>query len=268
MTDTKMLPELTDLAKIVLPFVAARRKENGGYGATPMLPATVEDTYYALRILSSLKNHGSPCYTEDKALREYLSSLRGKEWAGARTTFHFLAACRMAEVAVDVEKTELFIEKRLAKARDLDERYYCTRIIREVVGLPVGSGMEQKHGDYSELVWRDVTQLWMNVYQWHGRQTGREGVLRNDLVEWLQACQNCDGGFGFLPGTTSFIENCYTCLRALALLDAAPLNPSGCQLFLMSCWTGTGGFARANRAMAFLYSTWYGIAALLLLGLH
>jgi prenyltransferase beta subunit len=119
--------------------------------------------------------------------------------------------------------------------------------------------------DYAELTWRDATELWMHIYQLFGRQTDQKILLRKDLIDWLQACQNSDGGFGFLPGTTSFIENCYSSLRALALLGAAPLNPVGCQSFLMSCWTGTGGFARSNRAMAFLYSTWYGIAALELL---
>jgi len=33
----------------ILSFVGARRKEEGGYGATPLLPATVEDTYHALK---------------------------------------------------------------------------------------------------------------------------------------------------------------------------------------------------------------------------
>ena len=251
----------TEFAKVVLPFVGARRKESGGYGATPMLPATVEDTYYALRILSTLKPQASHSFTQDRALKNYLTKISETEWVGARTTFHFLAACAMVKIPVDPDKTILFVKRRLAKTQELDERYFCTRIVREIPGLPDGPGMEQSARDYAKLIWRDATELWMHIYQLSGRQTDQEILLRNDLVDWLQACQNSDGGFGFLPGTTSFIENCYSCLRALDLLGAGPLNPSGCQSFLMSCWTGTGGFARANRAMAFLYSTWYGIAA-------
>jgi hypothetical protein len=260
-----MFPGLSELAKVTMPFVEARRKESGGYGATPMLPATVEDTYYALRILSALKPRDSHCYTQDRALKNYLSGMKETEWTGARTTFHFLSACIMTKIPVDTDRTILFVKRRLAKTRDLDERYYCTRIVREIPGPWHGLGTEQAAEDFVKLNWRDATELWMNIYQLYGSQKDQKIPVRNDLVAWLQSCQNRDGGFGFLPGTTSFIENCYSCLRALFLLEAVPLNPKGCQSFLMSCWTGTGGFARANRAMAFLYSTWYGIAAFLLL---
>jgi len=257
----EMFPGFSELAKVTLPFVEARRKERGGYGATPMLPATVEDTYYALRILSTLKPQDSQSFTQDRVLKNYLTNMSETEWVGARTTFHFLAACSMVKIPVDSDKTILFVKRRLAKTGDLDECYFCTRIAWEIPGLPDSLGMKYSARDYVKLTWRDATELWMHIYQLSGRQTDQEILLRNDLVDWLQACQNSDGGFGFLPGTTSFIENCYSCLRALDLLVAGPLNPSGCQSFLMSCWTGTGGFARANRAMAFLYSTWYGIAA-------
>jgi len=49
----------SDRVAAVLGFVQARRKESGGYGATPLLPATVQDTYHALRIVKTLSNHGA-----------------------------------------------------------------------------------------------------------------------------------------------------------------------------------------------------------------
>ena len=42
---------LRGIFNAVMPFVLARKKESGGFGATPRLPATIEDTYHALQIL-------------------------------------------------------------------------------------------------------------------------------------------------------------------------------------------------------------------------
>ncbi|WP_353683756.1 hypothetical protein V4D30_07700 [Thermodesulfovibrio sp. 3907-1M] len=47
-----------DLRKVLYEcyqFVIQRRKPEGGFAATPLLPATVEDTYHALMIIQSLK---------------------------------------------------------------------------------------------------------------------------------------------------------------------------------------------------------------------
>jgi hypothetical protein len=266
MPDTKKMPPgIIDITAGVLDFVSARRKEDGGFGASAMLPATVEDTYYSLRILSALEIQNIPGYRQDLALKKYLSRMRETEWLGARTTFHCLAACCMAKVPVDRDKTILFVERRLIQMQNLPERYYCARIVREVLGMTDDPIIEQLAGHSTRPAWRDVSELWMNMYLMQGNKAEQEMASQNDLITWLQDCQNSDGGFGFLPGSTSFIENSYICLRALAFLDAAPQDIVGCRSFLISCRTGTGGFARANRAVAFLYSTWHAIAAFLLM---
>jgi prenyltransferase beta subunit len=86
-----------------------------------------------------------------------------------------------------------------------------------------------------------------------------------ELVAWLQRTQNGDGGFGFFPGTTSFIENCHAGLAALSLLGARPIDLDGARAFVVSCQTGRGGFARSPKAAPFLDASWYGIASLRLL---
>jgi hypothetical protein len=258
---------LIDIAAGVPAFVRVRRKISGGYGATPRLPATVEDTYHALRILSALEQKSPPGFRQDRELVNYLSRMGETEGMDARTTFHFLAACVMAGVPVDVGKAALFIARRLDKTSELAERYYCGRISREVQGLANTPANAQFVRRDKRFAWRDVSQLWMNIYLMSGTGGGQGPKSRSEIISWLQACQNYDGGFGFLPGTTSFIENTYTCLRSLALLDSAPRDLNGCRSYIVSCETGSGGFARANRATAFLFSTWHGIAALLFLNI-
>jgi len=94
---------------------------------------------------------------------------------------------------------------------------------------------------------------------------GRRGEEAEELAGWLQRSQNGDGGFGFFPGTTSFIENCHAALAALSLLGARPLDPANARAFLLSCQTGGGGFGRSPKAAPFLDASWHGVASLRLL---
>ena len=86
-----------------------------------------------------------------------------------------------------------------------------------------------------------------------------------NLTKWLQRSQNGDGGFGFFPGTTSFIENCHATLAALSLLGARPVDLAEARSFIISSQTGGGGFARSPGAAPFLDASWHGIASLRLL---
>jgi len=64
------------------------------------------------------------------------------------------------------------------------------------------------------------------------------------------------------------VENCHTCLRALALLDARPLDPSGAFGFLAGCRTRSGGFGRSGSAAPFLDATWHALAGMALIRAH
>ena len=39
----------------LIDFVLKREKSEGGFGATPFLPATIEDTYYAVKNFLSMQ---------------------------------------------------------------------------------------------------------------------------------------------------------------------------------------------------------------------
>ncbi|GAB4336916.1 MAG: hypothetical protein Kow0089_07640 [Desulfobulbaceae bacterium] len=87
-------------------------------------------------------------------------------------------------------------------------------------------------------------------------------VSSGELADWLRSCQNGDGGFGFYPHTTSFIENTHAALEALALLGAGPLHPQRAFDYLIGCRTACGGFGRGSRTAPFLDATWHGVAGL------
>jgi len=239
-------------------FLRVRKKADGGYGATPKLPATVQDTYHALSIITTLGWQQNPELT-DGALRDYLARSSGIERQNAKITFQMLAACRLAGAAVDETHARAYADRRLVETDDLEERYYCCRIEREIL-RDSGERFLALAGTSADWKFRAASELWMLLYLAAGAKDRDK-----ELAAWLRRCQGFDGGFGFLPGTTSFIENCHDCLRALALLDAAPPDPAACRDYVLACRTTRGGFARKNRAVAFLSSTWHAVASLALL---
>jgi len=240
-------------------FLEKRRKKSGGFSATPRLPVTVQDTYHALSIVKTLGREKEMKLSEDSALRRYLAGAALTERHDAKITYQLLACCRMIGMQPDRKKAEAFISRRLSETGDQEERYYCCRIEREILA-GVGERFSTLVGPALEWRFRTASELLMLLYQ-----AAKPPDHRQELVEWLQSCQGYDGGFGFLPGTTSFVENCFDCLAALTLLAATPRDPSGCRDYILACRTGSGGCARKNKAVAFLSSTWHAVAALSLL---
>ena len=254
-----------------IPFVMALRKETGGFGATRRLPATIQDTYHALNILTLCRQYGIPgpgaslAFAEDN-LHSFLAACRRLLPAtGIATAFQLLWSCRTVGVEFDQGDVEAAILARMRASESVEEWYYCARIESEILGKKPLAGPEGQHlARVLARGWRCVDEAWQHMY------LARAGsiplpVPDQELIAWLQANQNGDGGFGFFPGTTSFVENCHASLRALMFLNATPLNPKLAADFLAACQTAAGGFSRNSRAAPFLDTTWHALAAFSLL---
>lgn len=262
--------KLRDILTVAVSFVLPRRKETGGFGATPRLPATIEDTYHSLHILDLARQHGAVEHevldpAADVHLRSYLDGCRRSLSVGARTTFQMLWCCRTAGLKFDADAVESAVIARMWTADSLDDWYYWARIPAEVLGRKPPILSEARNlAAVLDRDWLGVDEAWMHMYLCR--------MFRNTLpqaaptlISWFRASQNGDGGFGFFPGTTSFVENCHYCLRALNVLGAEPVNPETARRFITSCRTASGGFGRGLRAAAFLDATWHAAAALALL---
>ncbi|HER62357.1 MAG TPA: hypothetical protein ENO11_00045 [Desulfobacteraceae bacterium] len=253
-----------------IPFVEARRKQASGFSATPSLPPTIEDTYHALNILGLARRYDAvqgkgfdPAMDED--LRFYLDGCRRSLSVGARTTFQMLWCCRAAGLGLDRDAVAAVALDRMRIADSLDDWYYCARILVEVLGHkpPITAGARNVAVVLNRS-WRGVDEAWMHLYLC-GMFGHHLPQAVPKLISWLLASQNGDGGFGFFPGTTSFVENSHYCLRALDILGADPANPETARCFITSCQTVSGGFGRGLRAAPFLDTTWHALAALALL---
>ncbi|MBN2034615.1 MAG: hypothetical protein JW836_15190 [Deltaproteobacteria bacterium] len=248
----------------ILAFVEGRSKAEGGYGLTPLLPATVEDTYHALRTLETVRGVSwlKKVFIQG-LLKTYLASLAETPWISARTLFQVLYCASLADLALDKGKTMNYLKQTLSKTTALSERYYCARTLREVLAVDDMAVMRK-----ARMVrfsgWRTARELWMKLYLRQG-SSSFDPEQKGKMVRWLQACQNGDGGFGFLPGTTSYIENCHICTRALAFLNANFFDVEGCRHFVLACKSGNGGFARSLGSAPFLDATCHAVAAMNLL---
>ncbi|MDY0350317.1 MAG: prenyltransferase/squalene oxidase repeat-containing protein [Desulfobulbaceae bacterium] len=262
--------KLQDILTAAAAFVLSRRKDTGGFGATPRLPATIQDTYHALQVLDLAQRYNVTAGmglapATDVHLRSYLDRCRRSLTPGAATTFHMLWCCRVAGLAVDGVAVEAMVTGRMGDADALDDWYYWARILVEVLERkPALFPDDHRLAAVLDRAWRGVDEAWMHMYL--------HRLLRNSLpqaapklIAWFRASQNGDGGFGFFPGTTSFVENCHYGLQALKILGAEPADPEKARRFVTSCQTASGGFGRGLRAAPFLDATWHAVAALELL---
>lgn len=253
------MPRQIDQAAL-MEFVHKRRKATGGYGATPRLPATIQDTFQAVAIHLVLGEE-PPRPQSEPALADYLARMLAVPWLGIDTTFRLLLTCRICGLALDGELVRAHLAACLARGTSLAATYYVSRIAREILGEePDFLGPERPLALPAPCAVEDAAR-----YLLVKNMAGQAIAEAAELVGWLQRSQNGDGGFGFFPGTTSFIENCQAALAALSLLGARPTALANARAFIVSCQTGRGGFARSPKAAPFLDASWHGVASLRLL---
>lgn len=245
----------------LIAFVQTLRQATGGYSATPLLPATIEDTFHAVAI-SLVLNESPPSPQSEPALTEYLARRLAAPWLRIDTTFRLLTICRVCGLTLDTERVRSHLIATLLRDDSLDASYYVGKIAREILGMEPKDFLGSKRP--VALPARcavDDAARYLAVKAMSNQQIEET----EDLTEWLQRSQNGDGGFGFFPGTTSFIENSHAALAALRLLGARPVDQANAGSFIISSQTGGGGFARSPGAAPFLDASWHGTASLRLL---
>lgn len=243
----------------LMEFVLKRRKSTGGYGATPRLPATIEDTFQAVAI-GLVLGEESLGPASDSALAVYLARMLAAPWLGIGTTFRLLTACRVCGLAADGERVRSHLAACLAGDASLAAGYYVGRITRDILDAdPAALGFGRPAVLPARYAVEDAAR-YLAV-----KTEAGERIEAEELRAWLTRSQNGDGGFGFFPNTTSFIENCHAALAGLRLLQARPLALANARDFILSCQTRRGGFARSPKAAPFLDASWHAIACLRLL---
>lgn len=245
----------------LMEFVQKRRQATGGYGATPQLPATIEDTFHAVAI-GLVLGEDPPTPRSEPAFTAYLAQRLAAPWLGIDTTFRLLTLCRFCGLAMDAKRVRAHLTACLAGDASLAATYYVSKIARDILGTEPDEflGPTRPMALPARCAVDDMARyLAVRIMRAQRIEAAEE------LSGWLQRSQNGDGGFGFFPGTTSFIENCHAGLAALSMLGVRPIDPANARAFVISSQTADGGFARSPGAAPFLDASWHGVASLRLL---
>jgi len=234
----------------VIEYFRVRKKEGGGFGQTPRLPATIEDTYYALRCLRVLKEASIPIPPELlKGHESFLLRLWRKDLVDPRAIYQLLWSMGFIGINLDIPII------RYSKVKTLDNLFYMARIQNEFMK----KGPLEKGANVQAREVRTVKDLRMYLYLNKGSLIEEE---KEGWARWLIECQNPDGGFGFMPGTTSYMENCHYAVEAMGYIGITPCAPRALLNFIASSKSARGGFGRKNMGVPFPSSTWHAMGTL------
>lgn len=235
-------------------FIIKRRTKEGGFSTFSLIPSTVEETYYSLKSLNilsdlGLKTNYSP--REDNYLKEWL--LSNTDWSEPRVFYHLLSSSIMCDLEVDKRLIKKFFRFWTKKHLTLEKAYYLAKI-SELTNMAIPKINIHERP-------KVVREFWYFLYLVE-KGFIREQIDREAMIKYFRACQNPDGGFGFSPNTTSFIDNTFYCLRAFELLREKPTSQERLLGFIMFCQTDSGGFARRPGATALIDSTYFALYSL------
>jgi len=241
-----------DLLKIVQ-YLKEREKAEGGYSFAPDLYPDIEDTYYAIRTLQILNGE----INRDKTVN-YLKTIDWKGVGFPRAIYMLVYLYVSLNVDFPPKLIEL-LKGDWAKSHTLDAQYFSDEI-RKLIGQPLNPLNSASHFQFQPN--DNLQTLQKKVSILLNRNLNFD---KHQIIRWVQFCQNGDGGFGFYPGTTSYMENTYCALEILSNLGSTPLEINTCKKYILGCQTKSGGFGRAPISFPFIESTFQAIAGLVIL---
>jgi len=250
--EIERLNDQFELSKVIQ-YLKEREKEEGGFSFVPELYPDIEDTYYAIRIFQLLNVNLNRNKTAN-----YLKNIDWKGTGFPRAVYMLL----YIHLSLGIELPRQLIDlssKNWSGFGILDVQYFSDAIQKlldqPLKPLPSLSPFQFQSHENLQTLRKKVSILLDRDINFDRQQN----------IRWVQLCQNGDGGFGFYPETTSYIENTYCALEILSKLDSSPVQMDLSQKYILSCQTKSGGFARAPFSFPFIESTYYAVAGLLLL---
>jgi len=261
-------------------FFLLREQPSGGFSAGRYMPATLEDTYHAVRCLKAIDTFSAdgqnsqwhfPGAVLVSTHIDFLKYRMAQDWNHSRRLFHILYCLNAFNFPVSEHNEGLFstqsvrdfLRERIRIMPSIDECFYALRTARmfnNETTMPLDNMPPLT--DYSI---DSLAELRMLLYLTrHGDRAEFDRVSRQWLP-WLKRCLNGDGGYGFFPGTTSYIENVYHAMESYRIIQAAPAKAHETVGFIRACRSARGGFGRRCQGIPFPDSTWHGTAALIFL---
>jgi len=250
--ESLQMSSYVDLPRVIQ-YLRDREKEGGGFSFAPELYPDIEDTYYAVRILQFLDVD-----VDRNKTSNYLKNIDWKQAGFPRAVYMLL----YIHLSFGIELPRQLIDfsiKDWSGFAILDAQYFSDEI-RKLIHQPLKPLRSSSPFQFQTPESLQTLRKKVSILSNRGI-----GFDRQQIIKWVQLCQNGDGGFGFYPETTSYIENTYCALDILWRLDASPLQTDLAQKYILGCQTKNGGFGRAPISFPFIESTFHAVMGLLLL---
>ncbi len=237
-------------------FIRSREQPDGGFSFSSTTPPTLEDTYFALRLLEELQE-----YTIGTQTVSYITQLNEKEFHHPKHLYQLATIYRITHLT-DSENSLLdtIIYNHEIVPNTLADLYYLV-LTKQLLQIPVIlTRNEQAVLSSAQLKpvksmeeYKQLVILMINLHS---------SFQQQEYVHIIQASQNFDGGFGIVPHSTSFLEPTYQALRGLKELHAFPVDIHECERFVHSCMTNIGGFGRQITTVPALEYSYYAFLSL------
>jgi len=237
-------------------FIQLREQPDGGFSFSPTTPPTLEDTYFALRLLEELHEYSINTQTES-----YITQLNQKEFHQPKHLYQLATIYRITHLT-DSENSlrDTIIHNHEIVSNTLADLYYMV-LTKQLLHMQVtfirneqavlSSAQLKPVKSMEECKQIVILMIKLNT-----------SFQQQEYIHLIQTSQNYDGGFGIVPHSTSFLEPTYQALRGLKELHVLPVDIHECERFVHSCLTNIGGFGRQITTVPSLEYSYYAFLSL------
>ena len=237
-------------------FIYSREQPEGGFSFSQTTPPTLEDTYFALRLLEELDESSI-----SKSTVLYLTSLNPTYDDLPKHLYQLSTIYRVAHLQ-DYLKIirEIIVSNNNIIPSTIADLYFLV-FTKELLHIPIITTRNEQQiltaaQKQSAKSMEEYTQFIIIMKKLHiFFQTKK-------YADTIQKSQNHDGGFGLIPHSTSFLEPTFHALQALKELHAIPKDIEECKRFVSSCMTRIGGFGRQITTVPSLEYSYYAVISL------
>lgn len=244
-----------ELKKKVSAFIASRKQPEGGYSFSATTASSLEDTYYALLTLHTLRLN-----YKDAKTKQYLKELLKTLNLNIEQIYQVVHLNKLMHLSFSSKNLKKLLMKKQHKLEGIADLYHYAQTYKLLnrKNPPLLDQIRAYKLEAIKYIFDMHYLLWL-------LQTFHVYFPKKACITWIQNCQNGDGGFGFNPGTTSFIKNSYHALKSLHILGKEPKDILLSEEFIFSCQNKSGGFARQKKALATLEATYHAIQGIIIL---
>ena len=227
----------------LIKFVGKFENPAGGFNFPRETPASITETYNGVMLFIELGfDYGNPL------TKEYIRNLELKADLSLEHLYRLAKVSEMLRIPDKMsEIRESVLCRKYRRSGKLTDAYYSV-LLDDVLNIGILPGPDLVEDmlklKTKKLRFMSECQKYLAVKTHLSLEVEME-----EAISWVQATQSCDGGFGFLPGSTPFLENVYSALDSLQMLNSVPLDIQGCEDFVLACRSKEGAFGRQIMAL-------------------